>query len=376
MQNPASPPKSRHICPACNSPVGPGNKFCKTCGMRIPELSTCSKCGTQFIAPVQHCDLCGAPVIPGKVPEPDDVPEYEEEENSGQAEDQASDQDDGEIPEPDSDELPEYPGEETIELVTDKAPHHHTREVREPDTDELLEQFGKEYDNDETLESWHTPKVRSPIEPEAKKPVGVPAPFGRASSETVDDVLFMSPKKPGAPAKSRGNRTRIIIGCIVLTALIASVYFIGLPALTGSGGLGAHRDPPAAEITPLATPVGTIPPAMTTTPVPVSRALAPLPTQLMPPGPDLYFQVQKNPVTARITIIFTGSAGQGSLSSADIRVTHPDGSIATGIIQPLKGVTEITLDGSKEADRVEILAKMSSGETYRVRDELVPLVGL
>ena len=31
--------------------------------------------------------------------------------------------------------------------------------------------------------------------------------------------------------------------------------------------------------------------------------------------------------------------------SADIKVTHPDGSVTTGIIQPLKGVNEITLDG-------------------------------
>jgi hypothetical protein len=34
-------------------------------------------------------------------------------------------------------------------------------------------------------------------------------------------------------------------------------------------------------------------------------------------------------------------------------------------------MTEITLDGSKETDRVEIIVKMSSGETYRVKDELM-----
>jgi len=62
----------------------------------------------------------------------------------------------------------------------------------------------------------------------------------------------------------------------------------------------------------------------------------------------------------------------GSVSSADIRVTHADGSVTTGVILPLKRVNEITLAGLKETDRVEIIAKMSSGETYRVYDDLVP----
>ncbi len=172
-----------------------------------------------------------------------------------------------------------------------------------------------------------------------------------------------------APAKPLVTKTRIIGGCIVLTAIIAAVYFIGLPVLTESGGFNAHSNPPAAETIPVPEPtvVGTIPPA------PLPRALVPQPTQLLPSTQKVYFQVQKNPVTSKISVIFAGSAGEGSIKSADIKVTHPDGSVATGIIQPLKGITEITLEGSKETDRVEIIAQMSSGGTYRVYDELVPL---
>lgn len=380
MENPDSPPKFIRTCPTCNRPVEPGFKFCETCGTKIPELSTCSKCGTRFIAPVKYCDLCGAPVIL-EVPEAPESPEYSEEEDNRQAEDQASERYEEEIPEPDLNELPEDTGEETlepadIEPAKDETPHPTHEEIQEPDTDDLLEQFGKEYDDDETLESFHQPESWSPIKHEAEKPVTVHGPPGRGSPETVDDALFLSPKKHEAPAKPRVTRTRIIVGCIVLAAFIAAVYLIGLPMLTGSGGINVQNNSPAAEITPLTTSVRTIPPAMTTTPVPASKALVPLPTQLIPSGGNIYFHVQKNPVTSRIQVIFTGSAGQGSLSSADIKVTHPDGSVATGIIQPLKGVSEITLDGSKETDRVEIIAKMSSGETYRVRDELVPFVRL
>jgi hypothetical protein len=372
MQNPVSPPKVRHTCPTCNRPVEPGYKFCKTCGTRIPELSTCSKCGTQFIAPVKYCDLCGALVILGEEPEPDDSPEDYEEENAGPVEDQTSERDEVEIPEPETDELAEDNDEENNVPVEDETPHHHKKEIQEPDTDELLEQYGKEYGEDETLESYHKPKHPSPIKREAKKPVTVPAPPMRVSSETVDDALFLSPGKAEAPAKSRVNNTRLIGGCVVLIAIIAALYFIGLPMFTASGGFNAHGNRPAVEITPIPVPtiVGTIPSAL----APASRVLVPLPTQLIPSGQKLYFQVQKNPVTSKISVIFAGSAGEGSIRSADIKVTHPDGSVATGIILPLKGVTEITLEGSKETDRVEIIAQMSSGGTYRVYDQLVPLM--
>jgi len=341
MGNPASRPEFRRTCPACNRPVGPGYKFCEVCGTRIPSLSTCSKCGTQFIHPKKFCDLCGAPFIVEEIPGPDA----------------------DETQEPDVEERPEPAEEETPEQYEDEIP--------EPDTDELLEQYGEEYGEDETLESFHKPKPTSPIQHEAKKPVTVPALQGRGSSETGDDALFLLDKEP-VPAKPPVNKIRIIGGGIVLITILAAVFFIGLPMLTGNGGFSAHSNPTAAEITPIPEPTIAI---LTVTPTPASRALVPLPTQLIPTDQKFYFHVQKNPITSKISVIFTGSAGEDSISSADVKVTHTEGSVTTGIILRLKGVTEITLDGSKETDRVEIIAKMSSGETYRVFDALVPFMG-
>ena len=343
MQNPASPPKFMHTCPTCNRPVEPGYKFCETCGTRIPELKTCSKCGTQFITHDKYCDLCGAPFILEEVPEQDATPEQSEEDDTGPVEDQAPEPDEEEIPEPETDELPEEDDEENPGPDEDATPHQHKEGIREPGTNELLEQFGAEYREDETVGSHHKPKP-----------------------EAVDDALFLSPEKPEAPAKPRVNTTRIIGGCIVLIAIIAAVYFIGLPMLTNNGGV--------AEITPLPEPtvVRTILPTLIATPTPVSSALVPLPTQLIPSGQKFYFQVQKSPITSRILVTFAGSAGHDSISNADIRVTRSDGTVATGIILPLKGVTEVILDGSNETDRVEIIAQMADGQKYRVYDERVP----
>jgi Double zinc ribbon len=358
MGNPASRSGLMRTCPACNGAVEPGYKFCKVCGTPIPELLTCSKCGTQFTHPDKFCDLCGAPLIQEKIPPPPDEerPEHYNDE----------------IPEPDTGEIQVQEIEEIQEPPEEERPEHYDDEIPEPDTDQLLEQYGKEYDDDETLESYHKPKPISPKHIEAKKPVTYPALHGQESSGFVDDVLFLPDKEP-VNTKPPVNKIRIIGGGIVLVTILAAVFFIGLPMIPGNGGFSTHSNATASEITPAPEPAIT----MTTLPTlaaPPYRAFVPLPTQLVPTDKKVYFQVQKNPITAKISVIFTGSAGVGSISSADIKVTHPDGSVATGIILPLKGVTDITLDGSKDTDRVEIIAKMYSGETYRVYDDLVPFI--
>jgi hypothetical protein len=346
MQNPASPPPLKRTCPSCKRPVETDDKFCEACGTPVPDLSACSICGTQFVVPVNYCEVCGAPVNPGIEPEPDGSPEHPLR-NPGDVEDQLPEQQREEIPEPDTDELPDE--NEIITPDKDNPPRFETEEIQEPDTDRLLEQFGSGYRADETLESYR-----------------------KAKSETIDDPLFFSQVRPKAPEQPRGNRTMLIGGFFALTAIIAVVFFIGLPLLAGTGSNSTHSNQTMAGNTTIPTSVGTIRPVQVNTTAPVPKSLIPMPTQLIPSGQKLYFQVRKDPVTTKISVIFAGSAGEGSIKSADIRVTHQDGSIATGIIQPLKGVTEITLGGSNVTDRVEILAQMSNGVTYRVYDELVP----
>ena len=89
----------------------------------------------------------------------------------------------------------------------------------------------------------------------------------------------------------------VIVGCIVLIMMSAAVYFIGLPMLT-------DKNPQAAEITPTPVPtnVGTITPTPTKTSTPASRALIPLPTQMIPSDQKFHFDVQKNPVRQRLRL--------------------------------------------------------------------------
>jgi hypothetical protein len=346
MQDPAPQKKSRHTCPRCGRPVEPGDTFCESCGTRIPDLPVCSECGTRFKVPVNYCDACGAPVNPGVEPEPEDSAGQAPEKNGIPDEDREPEPFEEEIPEPD--ELPE---DRTKITEPDERgpPPRDKKEIPEPDTGELLEQFGAEYGAGETLASTRKQKPG-----------------------TVDDPLFFSEGKPKSRAKPRVNTLRIIGGCLVFAVIIAALYFIGLPMLPGFGSNSTHGNQTPAVTNPIPTIVTTT----STAPVTTTRGSGPLvpqPTQV-PPGQKLYFQVQKDPVTHRISVIFSGSAGEGSILTAEIKVTHPDGSVSTGIIQPLKGINELTIEGSDQADRVEIIAKMSSGTAYRVYDALAPLV--
>lgn len=370
MEKPVSPQGLRRTCPACKRPVEPGFKFCEFCGTRIPELSTCTKCGTQFIAPVKSCDLCGAPVILEEIPGPEDSPEHQAKEKNLMAGDDSPQRYKGEIREPDTDESPEYQTEEYTGPVEDEVPEPAEEETREPDTDELLEIYGKEYADDETLDSHNTQKPPSPIHHEVKNPISLPA--SSHADELVDDALFFSPGT-AEPVKPPVNRILVIGGGIGLIIIIAAIYFIGLPLFTSSGDSAVHSSVTVADITSLPEPVNgnTITPALTVTRTPVSGALIPQPTQLIPGNQEFFFQVRKNPVNARITVTFTGSAGIDSINSADVKIFHPDGSVSTGIIMPLKGVAEVTLAGSTETDRVEIIANMYNGRTYRVFDDLI-----
>jgi hypothetical protein len=394
MGNPPSHLDFRHTCPTCNRPVRHGDKFCEVCGTKIPSLSTCSKCGTQFIHPKKFCDLCGAPFILEEIPEPEadelpeagleKLPEPDSDKMPGPGEEELSEAAEEELPEADVDEtdetyveeppeavadkVPEPDEQEPPEKVSQKTPRHYKDDVQEPDTAELLEQFGEEYSDDETLESLHKEKPASHIQPTTKKPITVPASQGRELSKPVDDALFLLDTKP-PPAKPPTNKIIIIGGGIGLIIILAVIFFIGLPLLTGTSIFTTTSNPAPAETTPI--PTITTPAVKLTA---ASGALVPQPTQTIPTDQKIFFQVQKNPITSRILVIFTGSAGAGSISSADVKVTHPDGSISMGVILLLKGVNEITLAGSKEPDRVEIIAKMSTGETYRVFDDLVPFI--
>jgi hypothetical protein len=312
MVNPSSPPGIMRTCPSCKSPVEPGHKFCEICGAKMPDLPVCRKCGAQFIAPVKFCELCGTPVISEEIP------------RVKAAEPPVP----GPGPEPVPDPVPE------------PAPQ---------------------------------PRIVKP----QPVPAGVP-PIDELTM-TPETPVIPEKEKPPAPAKSPLNKVLILGGIVVLLIIIAGAYFVGLPMLRG-GLPGGAAPAPVATPQPTLQPVPASPPApavqspkVTVPPTP-DNSLVPQATQQIPKNQEVFFDVQKDQVNAKITILFQRGPGENIIRSADVKVTHPDGSVVTGILKPSQG-SELTLDGSKGTDRVEVIANMFTGQSYRVKDELVAYKG-
>jgi len=322
MEKPGSPPLLR-VCPSCNSQIEPDHEFCEICGAKMPELPSCSNCGARFIAPVKFCEMCGTPVKPRETPAT--VPEERA----------------GPVNEPG---LP-LQGQPAVrkEITTPVPPA--------------------------------TELPPYPVQPAVTKEIAAPIPRAPEEPGTDEDVLFFIPGDT-VPAKPAANRARVIGGIVLLVLIVAAAAFFAMPILTGNSGPGGISKAAPAAITPLPdlTTTLTTQPTPTPTLVPTTAfgPLVPLPTQSLPAGQKVYFQVQKDPVSGKISVIFAGSAIANSVTSAEVTVTQPGGAIGRGIILPAKSVLELTLAGTRGvSDRVEILAKMTNGQTYRVYDQLV-----
>ncbi len=96
------------------------------------------------------------------------------------------------------------------------------------------------------------------------------------------------------------------------------------------------------------------------------------PTVTMPPEKAVEIQInEKDPIYATITVIFAGGKGQIAVTDILVQVTLADGKVVTGHLKPIKG-NELTFQGTKETDRIEIWVSLNDGTTYKTIDQLVP----
>jgi hypothetical protein len=119
--------------------------------------------------------------------------------------------------------------------------------------------------------------------------------------------------------------------------------------------------------TPEPTPVPTTPP----TPVPTTQAsIIPGPTDTLPPQWPVSVTVEKAGMYSTMIIThFDGGKGLAFVSRMDVRVTYPDGTVKTdGLTKPRMGDT-VEIPGTSGTDRVEVILRMASGDSYKVIDK-------
>jgi hypothetical protein len=151
-------------------------------------------------------------------------------------------------------------------------------------------------------------------------------------------------------------KIRLLSALIVL--LLAFAFCAACTGSENGGGPSATETPTAT-----ATPVATTP-----------ASLTPGPTQTLPPGKEVEFQIMAgypSRFTHDLTITFSGGKGQDFLKkNIDVRVTKSTGDVVTETLQPTIG-NEVTITDAKGENRVEITVSLVTGGTYKIIDKIV-----
>ncbi|MDD1719252.1 MAG: hypothetical protein LUQ25_04265 [Methanoregulaceae archaeon] len=138
----------------------------------------------------------------------------------------------------------------------------------------------------------------------------------------------------------------------------------------------AQNTPPPTQTT-TATTVATPPPVQTTVQTTaVVTTSTPAPVQTLPKIYAVDVQVGGNGLTIDPKIIATFRGGQGInfVTKIDVILTRNDGVVETAVFTPPLSVGDVReLPSTTSNDnRVEVYVSLSTGERYKIFDEMVP----
>ena len=152
-------------------------------------------------------------------------------------------------------------------------------------------------------------------------------------------------------------------------ALFCALLVLSLLLLAAGCTSPAPRQPSTPVPTPEQTREVTTSALPTATP---AGSTLPGPTQTIPSQTQVFVGVEKaGTYSTTIITSFDGGKGMSQVSKIDVRVTHPDGSVVSGTMKPIKGET-LELEGTNGTDRAEVTVTMMSGNVYKIIDQLMP----
>jgi len=152
------------------------------------------------------------------------------------------------------------------------------------------------------------------------------------------------------------------LGFLIVIAVIAMVWLVSIPLFSlGQPPINGGSVPPVT-IQPDQSMTS---PTITTTVLPSTT------TDQLPKNSEVFVSIGPKTLAGRITVGLDGGPGKAMVKEISVRLTRPDGFVATGSMDMQAEFPEVTLQGSKSSDRVEVFVRLLSGKTYKVIDEMV-----
>jgi hypothetical protein len=147
------------------------------------------------------------------------------------------------------------------------------------------------------------------------------------------------------------QREFIISGLILLCILLVL-----------SGCTGTQNAPTSPAPT---TPAATVPPA-----APAGPDLEPSPTDTIVDANKVNINVEKD-YLGNVIVTFQGGSGLNQVNKIDVTLNRADGLVKTADVG-IKVDDSVTLEGSKNTDRIMVYVSMKDGKRYKIIDALVP----
>jgi hypothetical protein len=267
---------------------------------------------------------------------------------------------------------PEYEPEPEPEYEPEPEPE--AEPEYEPDEPDEPEEPGAAPEHAPIDELFPTLPPEEPVAPKTSK--------SRAKSASLPRAGKAEPRPATKPRGTISKKTMMAVGVVLAILIIAIAAYAMMPSLKSFGKVAPAVVTPApattavtVKPTPSATPVVTTgPPApavtiMSTAPTPVSGDVTGA-EQALPPQYTLYFNVDKNSVTGDVTVSATGPS-RNVVKDIEVKLTRADGEVVTDHLLPSQGMTDVTLTGTQNPERVEVTVLFYSGEQYKVIDRIV-----
>lgn len=144
--------------------------------------------------------------------------------------------------------------------------------------------------------------------------------------------------------------TKFIISGLVLLCIL----------LAFTGCTGTQNAPPA----PVPTAAGAVPSA-----APAGPDLVPSPTDSIIEANKVNVNVEKDHL-GNIIVTFQGGSGLAQVNRIDVTVNRADGQVKTADVG-ISVDASVTLEGTKNTDRVMVYVTMKNGQRYKIIDTLV-----
>ena len=202
-----------------------------------------------------------------------------------------------------------------------------------------------------------SPVVPSPVVQKTVQPVSIPEP--------------VPPTEP-SPRSIFSQKRRVLVGTGVLIVVLIALYLI-IPMIASPSQSPTHsqNERGGGLLFPNSSDTTTVDYRSQNTRI-NTATLTTDPTQILPKGNEFYLEVEKNSITAEINVKFGGGPGQGFVKDNQVILTRSDGTVTQGKLNFDQQLSEITLQGTRGTDRLQVIVILESGATYTIMDKLIP----